>query len=110
MASARRIAWTGIGGLVLLVALVGYRVATRPAEPPLPIPANVEQWVEGERYSAPEATQAAAADDRYVYAIANKVVARYDRATGKRLGLSTGDASHLNSGVVEGAKMYCAHS
>jgi hypothetical protein len=79
-------------------------------EPPLPIPADVEQWVEDGRLPAPEATQAAAADDRYVYAIANEVVAKYDRETGKRLGVSTGEASHLNAGFVAGGKMYCAHS
>lgn len=110
MSSVKRVTWTGVGGLVVLVALVGYRIATRPAKPQLQVPTDVEQWVEDGRLSAPEATQAAAADDRYVYAIANEVVARYDRATGDRVGLSTGDASHLNAGVVENGKMYCAHS
>ncbi len=60
--------------------------------------------------AAPEATQAAAADERFVYAIANKVVAKYDRATGRLLERSTGDATHLNTGYFLDGKMYCAHS
>src|SRR5437868_2257818 len=49
---------------------------------------------------APEANQAAAADERFVYAIDSGVVAQYDRATGKRLALSSGEAKHLNSGFL----------
>ncbi|MHA3772552.1 carbon-nitrogen hydrolase family protein [Verrucomicrobiota bacterium sgz303538] len=60
--------------------------------------------------SAPEANQAAAADDRFVYAIDSAVVAKYDRATGQRLALSTGKAKHLNSGFLWNGKLYCAHS
>src|SRR5690606_24801350 len=45
---------------------------------------------------APEAVQAAAADERFVYAIANSVVAKYDRASGERVAASTGEAKHLN--------------
>jgi hypothetical protein len=59
---------------------------------------------------APEANQAAAADERLVYAIDNAVVAQYDRATGKRLALSSGEAKHLNSGFLWQGKLYCAHS
>ena len=60
--------------------------------------------------SAPEAHQAAAADERFVYAIANKEIAKYDRSTGQRLALSSGAAQHLNSGFLSGGKLYCAHS
>jgi hypothetical protein len=59
---------------------------------------------------APEANQAAAADERFVYAIDSVVVAQYDRATGKRLALSSGEAKHLNSGFLWQGKLYCAHS
>lgn len=60
--------------------------------------------------AAPEASQAAAADERFVYAIDNRVVVKYDRATGKRLAASTGEAHHLNSGFLWQGKLYCAHS
>lgn len=42
---------------------------------------------------APEASQAAAADERFVYAIADAVVAKYDRGTGERLEVSKGRRS-----------------
>ncbi len=62
------------------------------------------------RLAAPEAVQAAAADDQFVYAISSVAVAKYDRATGARVAVSTGDAKHLNSGFVWEGKVYCAHS
>lgn len=59
---------------------------------------------------AAEANQAAAVDGRFVYAIDSTVVAKYDRATGERLAVSTGKAKHLNSGYIRNGKLYCAHS
>src|SRR5262245_9355270 len=67
-------------------------------------------YVEKESLAAPEANQAAAADERFVYAIDNRVVAKYDRMTGKRLAVSTGEARHLNCGFLWKGKLYCAHS
>ena len=70
----------------------------------------------GERYeqtaaiSSPEATQAAAANESFVYAISSTTVAKYDRATGERLAVSAGEAKHLNSGFLWEGKLYCAHS
>jgi hypothetical protein len=60
--------------------------------------------------AAREANQAAAADARFVYAIDNGVIGKYDRVTGRRLTLSTGSAKHLNSGFLWNGKLYCAHS
>ena len=59
---------------------------------------------------APEANQAAAADERCVYAIDSAVIAKYDRVTGMRVALSLGPAKHLNSGFLWNGKLYCAHS
>ncbi|MBA4068144.1 MAG: endonuclease [Isosphaera sp.] len=56
------------------------------------------------------ATQAAAADERRVYAVSNGTVAVYDRATGKLLAKSEGEAKHLNSAFLKDGKVYCAHS
>lgn len=70
----------------------------------------------GERYAlvetipSPQATQAAAADERFVYAVSSKAIAKIDRATGKEIALSTGEASHLNSAFISDGKVYCAHS
>jgi hypothetical protein len=60
--------------------------------------------------AAAEATQAAAGDERFVYAIGSAVVAKYDRHTGERIALSAGEATHLNSGFLFDGKLYCAHS
>lgn len=68
------------------------------------------QWVQVDAIAAPEANQAAAADDYYLYAIDNTQVARYDRKTRERVDLSTGDAKHLNSGFLHNGMLYCAHS
>lgn len=59
---------------------------------------------------APEANQAAAADERVVFAIDNAVVGKYDRASGALLARSTGAAKHLNSGFIWNGKLYSAHS
>lgn len=60
--------------------------------------------------AAPEAIQGAAADDQFVYAITNGAVAKYARAAGARVAVSTGPATHLNSGFFWKGRLYCAHS
>lgn len=87
----------------VLLLIVGHASVT-------PASDIAKKWTEAKRIAAPEATQAAAADDRFVYAIANGVVAKYDRQTGERLSRSTGEATHLNTGFFLNGKMYCAHS
>lgn len=67
-------------------------------------------WVQTRAVPAAEAVQAAAADDKYFYAVTNKQIAKYDRASGDRVAVSSGDALHLNSGFMWRGKLYCAHS
>lgn len=67
-------------------------------------------YVSTETLAAPEANQAAATDDQFIYAIDNAKIAKYDRATRARVGTSTGEAHHLNSGFVWDGKLYAAHS
>lgn len=67
-------------------------------------------WRETNSFAAPEARQAAAVDQRFVYAIASDVVAKYDRASGHLLARSQGAATHLNSGFLADDKLYLAHS
>src|SRR4051794_31293564 len=59
---------------------------------------------------AAEANQAAAADAHFVYAIDSKVIGKYDRQTGQRVALSSGNAMHLNSGAWWEGRILCAHS
>lgn len=67
-----------------------------------------------QRIPAPEAHQGVAVDARYVYAIANKKIGKYDKKTGERVALWQADEAHplihLNAGVVVDGKLYCAHS
>ncbi|WP_074310630.1 hypothetical protein [Singulisphaera sp. GP187] len=67
-------------------------------------------WEKASEWPAPEARQAAAADERFLYAITNTLVAKYDRGTGQRVAVSTGKAEHLNSGFLWEGRVYCAHS
>ena len=68
------------------------------------------QWQMQRKLAAPEAHQAASADQNFVYAITNGVIAKYDRKNGKRVATSSGAAKHLNSGFFWKGKLLCAHS
>jgi hypothetical protein len=66
------------------------------------------------QFPAEEAHQAVAVDAQYVYAIGSKSIGKYDKRTFSKL--DSWQASdqlpltHLNSGVVLGQRLYCAHS
>ena len=72
--------------------------------------AETVAWQTVREFAAPEAIQAAAADEQFVYAVASREIAKYDRVTGKKIAISTGDAKHLNSGFLWQGKLLCAHS
>lgn len=67
-------------------------------------------WTQSGTLAAPEAVQAAAGDRNFVYAISSTQVAKYDRQSGERVAVSTGPATHLNSGFLRKGRLYCAHS
>lgn len=67
-------------------------------------------WVATGSVPAEEAHQAAAADEASVFAIGSRTIGRYDRRTGRRMGRSMGEATHLNSGFLWQGRLYCAHS
>ena len=73
-------------------------------------PVTEASYIRVSGFVAAEAIPAAAADDQFIYAIDNSVIAKYDRVSGKRLALSTGEAKHLNSGFLWDGKLFCAHS
>jgi hypothetical protein len=72
------------------------------------------RFEEVRRIAAPEANQGVAADDRFVYAIANHAIGKYDRESGKRVaGWECENGKpliHLDSGVVHEGVLWCAHS
>lgn len=77
-------------------------------------PASTRQFREIARYDAAEAVQGVAVDARYFYAIANRAIGKYDKATGKRIAgwdrPEDGPLTHLDSGVIIDHLLYCAHS
>lgn len=65
------------------------------------------------RIPAPEARQGVAVDGRHVYAVANWVIAKYDKTTGAKLAEWTGDKTrfpHINSCAVIRKDLVCASS
>ena len=65
-------------------------------------------------FKAPEATQGAAADRRHFYAIGNTVIAKYEIASGRRIGEWAGPRNglvrHMNSCLADGGRIWCANS
>jgi hypothetical protein len=69
--------------------------------------------VETARFPAPEARQGVAAGSRFVYAIDNNTIAKYDPTTGKRVARWKGDPrrfKHLNSCTLVERTLVCAGS
>lgn len=65
------------------------------------------------RYPAPEARQGVAVDARHLYAVANSVIAKYDKETGAKVAEWRGDPvrfPHINSCAVIEGKLVCASS
>lgn len=63
--------------------------------------------------SAHEATQGVANDPQFLYAIENSTIGKYDRKTGERVGLWSGDPAvfiHINSCETHGTELVCAMS
>ncbi|QDU97176.1 glycoside hydrolase family protein [Lignipirellula cremea] len=69
---------------------------------------------ESRTLAADQAHQGVAVDGDHLYAITNRSVGKYDKQTGKQIAVWSAPADsplkHLNSGVVDGGKLYCAHS
>jgi outer membrane protein assembly factor BamB len=93
--------------LWLLAALAG--ASSAPAAEHAPISGH-----DLRRFDAPEAIQGVAVDDSHFYAIDNRVIAKYDKQSGKRVKRWTASEElplvHLNAGIVLDGKLYCAHS
>ncbi len=72
------------------------------------------RYAEVRRLPAPEANQAVAADDRFLYAIDNSAIAKYDKQSGNRIAEWRCERGkpliHLDSGVVHDGVLWCAHS
>lgn len=67
-------------------------------------------YKETSRLDSADAIQGAASFGSFVFAVNSRQIAKYDRQTGQLLGLSNGEAIHLNSGFVWRKQLLCAHS
>jgi hypothetical protein len=76
--------------------------------------AQRRRFEEVRRIPAPEANQGVAADDRFLYAIDNSAIGKYDKHSGKRVAEWRSERGkpliHLDSGVVHDGVLWCAHS
>ena len=65
-------------------------------------------------FTVPEANQGVGVDDRFFYAVDNRVIAKYEKKTGRLVtkwqGAKEGQILHLDSAYVRDGKIYCAHS
>jgi hypothetical protein len=94
----------------LTIGFPGPLLAEQPASASTSLPLHAG-WTTAARIATPHATQAAAADERHLYAISNTSVARIDRRTGRLLATASHPTTkHLNSGFVHEGRLYCAHS
>ena len=95
-----------------LVLTAGSAVAQPPAGPEAAgVPMLQAEVVR--RWKAPEATQGVAVDARHFYAVANSRIAKYDKATGRKLAEWVGDRArfpHINSCEIIGRELVCANS
>jgi hypothetical protein len=92
--------------LAALFAAAGPLPADAPKPDSSPVPVVF-------RWSASEARQGVAVDDRYFYAIDNNRIGKYEKKTGRAVAHWEGDRKlfpHINSCSVNGAELICAAS
>lgn len=65
-------------------------------------------------FSAEEARQGIAVDEKYIYVVGTQQIGKYDKQNRKLValwqGAEEGPIIHLDSGVIYNDKLYCAHS
>lgn len=65
-------------------------------------------------FAIPEATQGVGVDAEHLYAVDNRMIAKYDKASGERVAVfeeqKGGPIKHFNSAAVVDGKIYAAHS
>jgi hypothetical protein len=72
------------------------------------------QGIEIDRFEAREARQGVAVDKLYIYVIDSQTIVKYEKKTFNKInewkGEPDGSIIHLDSGVIVGDRLYCAHS
>ena len=99
-----RLAFFTFSGFAQLASAYG-------AEPSTTVFETQNGWIASRQLVTPYATQAAAADGHFLYAISSTTVAKFARSSGHLLATATTPTTkHLNSGFLHDGKLYCAHS
>ncbi|MCW3125506.1 MAG: hypothetical protein JWO03_1164 [Bacteroidetes bacterium] len=84
---------------LLLLLLITYSLAAQTTN------------VELRRYKAPQAKQGVVANKKYFIVFSNDSMVKYDKGTGQVVQAFYSDKlKHLNSGIIRGGNIYCAHS
>lgn len=106
--------------MLLIATLAGLSVCPRDARlvlaDPRPQPtAGVRRLFRDlRRFVAAEARQGVAVDADHFYAIGDREIGKYEKASGKKVGAwrspAAGPITHLNDGKVIDGRLYCAHS
>ncbi|MCA1407334.1 cycloisomerase [Ensifer sp. IC3342] len=99
-------------GIILLSAGIALADGTGIAGVAAPLPQIASDLVR--EFAVPEATQGIGVDANHFYAVDNRMIAKYDKASGERVavleGQRNGPIKHLNSAVVVDGEIYAAHS
>lgn len=66
------------------------------------------------RFKAEEAIQGVAVDSQFFYAIDNATIGKYERGTGRKVGVFRSSRefplTHLDGGTIHEGRLYCSHS
>ncbi|PZU07986.1 hypothetical protein [Sphingomonas sp.] len=98
---------------MLALALLLAAATPEPGTQPAPAPQTLPAVTEVARFSAEEARQGVVADGKYVYAISNAEIGKYDRRTHELVERWRGDPArfrHMNSCILAGRQLVCAAS
>jgi len=99
----------------VVATLLGFAVAPATAnDKPAEITPSGRRAEAVRQFKCLEAGQGAAVDATHFYAITNRRIGKYDKATGKLVAqwkdAKDGPLRHMNAGVVVDGKLYCTHS
>jgi len=76
--------------------------------------AKEPRFEEQKCFSAPQAQQGVAVDNKFIYVIGTREIGKYEKETGKFIAewkeQPNGQIQHLDGGVISGDRLYCAHS
>lgn len=98
---------------VVFIIITMYKILILLTGLTLPLTVQAQTAHEIQRFQLAEVKQGVAVDAEHFYVINNTSITKHTKASAKQVAAwkdSTGLLKHLNSGIVIGNKLYCAHS